>query len=209
MAGPTPTQAAHSQSGKKWQPAALLSPGGHPPLRRPTASVGQSGSPLCCSALEAPTPIMRQTVRVGKTGSPPRCSALEDPRPLRRPPTRVGQSGSLPPRSALGGPPLGRPMAQVSKVKVAARRAAQPRGPHSGCRLCKWQPLWLGSALHLQKPLELGLCSIYYTESSTKCSSKNPCKRRPSYSAVSLLEGTTIPIPLGFFVWFFLIPLCC
>src|SRR3712207_7147786 len=71
------SQTADRQSRKTWQSAELLSPGAVSPLRRPTARVGQSGSPPRCSALGAPPPLRRPTARVGKLGSPPSCSALD------------------------------------------------------------------------------------------------------------------------------------
>src|SRR3712207_6936908 len=76
-----------------------------PPLRRPTARVGQSGSPPRCSALGAPPPLRRQTARVGQSGSPPSCSVLWAPLPLRRPTAGVGKIGSPPSCSTLGPSP--------------------------------------------------------------------------------------------------------
>src|SRR3712207_8948427 len=43
-----------------------------PIFRRPTARVGQSGSPPRCSVQGAPAPLRRTTARVGQSGSPPR-----------------------------------------------------------------------------------------------------------------------------------------
>src|SRR3712207_7706235 len=134
---------------KNWQPAELLSPGGLPPIRRPTDRLGQSGSPPRCSVQGAPAPLRRPTAIVGQSGSPPRCSALGALLPVRGPTASVGQSGSPPLCSALAAPPHsgGRP---PGWVKEAARRPAQPCRPpptqaahrHSGK---KWQP----AALHI------------------------------------------------------------
>src|SRR3712207_3648313 len=113
--GPTPTQAADRQRGSKWQPAVLLSPGAPAPLRRPTARVGQSGSP-------------------------PRCSALgPSPHSGGRPPEWVEEAGRLAAQS--WGPQPHSGGRRPEWVKVAAHPAAQPSGPHP--HSCGRPPEWV------------------------------------------------------------------